>query len=69
LTKILEPIAKECTFSLKNTKEFKQRFLESIDSYDPKIHKRITVDIQQMYSNINVVRCVSIILDKIYSDP
>jgi hypothetical protein len=67
--KILEPIAKECTFSFKNTKEFKQRFLESIDSYDPNIHKILTIDIQQMYSNINVVRCVSIILEKIYSEP
>ena len=69
LKKILEPIAKECTFSFKNTKEFKQRFLESIDSYDPNIHKILTIDIQQMYSNINVVRCVSIILEKIYSEP
>ena len=40
-----------------------------MDSFDPKIHRIISVDIQQMYSSVNVIRCISIILDKIYSDP
>ena len=39
-----------------------------MDSFDPKIHRIISVDIQQMYSSVNVIRCISIILEKIYSD-
>ena len=37
--------------------------------YNSKIHKVISVDIQKMYSSINVIRCISIILEKVYSDP
>ena len=38
-------------------------------AFDHKIHRVITADICQMYSNVNVVRTISIILDKIYADP
>ena len=69
INKLLKPLLAECEFSLKNTKDFKQRFLEKIKNFDPKIHEVISIDIKQMYSSINVVRCVSIILEKIYSNP
>ena len=69
VNKLIKPLLEKCEFSLKNTKDFKQKFLEKSTNFDPKIHEVITIDIQQMYSNINVVRCVSFILEEIYSDP
>ena len=66
---LLKPIADECTYSIKNNRNFKQNFLNDRTKFDHKIHRVLCADITQMYSNINVVRCVSIILDKIYADP
>jgi hypothetical protein len=57
-------ISEECTFSLKNTKKFKSKFLEKIDCFDPKMNKVTSVDIQKMYSSINVIRCIAILLKK-----
>ena len=66
---LLKPIADECTYSIKNNKNLKQKFLNDRTKFDHEIHRVLCADITQMYSNINVVRCVSIILDKIYADP
>ena len=66
---LLKPISDECSFIIKNDKIFKEKFLNDRKKFDPKIHRVISADISQMYCNINVVRCVSIILDKIYADP
>lgn len=64
LKKLIKPLLNECEFSLKNTKHFKETFFTKIENFDPKIHRVIAIDIKQMYSSINVVRCVSIILEK-----
>jgi hypothetical protein len=41
--------------------------LKKIENFDPKFHCVIAIDIKQIYSSVNVVRCVSI-LEKICSD-
>ena len=69
LKTILKPISDECSYSVRNTKVFKERFLNDRKNFNPRIHKVICADICQMYSNVNVVRTVSIILDRIYSEP
>ena len=69
LKKVLKPISDECSYAVKNTKSLKERFLKDREKFDHRIHKVVCADICQMYSNVNVVRTVSIILDKIYSDP
>ena len=66
---LLKPIADEYSFLVKNTKEFKERFLNDRKNFDPAIHSVLTADIKQMYSNVNVVRCVSYILEKVYAYP
>ena len=66
---LLKPISEECNFSIKNNKTFKEKFLKDQKNFDHKIHRVLSADISQMYCNINVVRCVSIILDKVYGNP
>jgi hypothetical protein len=53
---------------IKNNKIFKEKFLNDRKNFDHKIHRVLSADISQMYCNINVVRCVSIILDKVYQN-
>ena len=55
--------------ALKIKKNSKNNFLEERSKFDPDTHGVVTVDVTQMYSNINVVRVVSIILEKIYAEP
>ena len=59
LNKLIKPLVKECEFSVKNTKEFKEIFSKKIENFDPKIHCVIAIDIKQMYFSGYVVRCVS----------
>ncbi len=58
---LLKPISDECSFIIKNEKIFKEKFLNDRKKFDPKILRVISADISQMYCNINLVRCVSII--------
>jgi hypothetical protein len=66
---LLKPISEECNFLIKNNKIFKENLLKDRKNFDHKIHRVISADISQMYSNINVVPCVSIIPDKMYENP
>ena len=59
----------QCEFSMRNQKLFKQKFSIDREKLNPDLHKVITVDVTKMYSSINVVRTVSIILDKNYESP
>ena len=65
---LLKPIADKCSFLVKHT-EFKERFLNDRNFFDPAIHRVMTVDIEQMHTYVNVVRCVSLILERIYTEP
>jgi hypothetical protein len=56
-------------FLVKNTKEFKKKILNDRKFFDPAIHRVITADIEQIYSNVNFVRCVYFILERIYTKP
>ena len=68
LKTLLQPLVEECEFSLTNQIEFKNQFLEDKVNFNPKIHQIISVDIERMYSNVNVPRTISYILDKIYEN-
>ena len=59
LKTLLQPLVDECEFSINNQIEFKNQFLEDKDNFNPKIHRVISVDIEQMYSNVNVPRTIS----------
>ena len=69
LKKFLKPLVNECSYSMKNTKTCKQKFLEDKKKFIPEQHSVISIDIQKMYGSMNVVRVISIILEKVYQDP
>ena len=69
LKKLLQPLVDECQYSINNQINFKTKFLEDKTKFDPKIHRVISVDIVSMYSNVNVPRTISYILDKIFENP
>ena len=65
----MQPLGSECKFSINNQLDFKNQFVLDKTKFHPKIHRAITIDIVQMYTNVNVARTISYILDKIYSNP
>ena len=69
LKTLLQPLVDECEYSIRNQKNFKKTFLQDRLKFNSQSHRVVTVDVTKMYSNINVVRVISIILDKIYANP
>ena len=69
IKELLQPLVLECEFAIDNQIAFKNKFLSDKEKFDPKIHRVISIDVEQMYSNVNVPRTISYILDKIYEDP
>ena len=69
LKKFLGPMIADCEYSMKSTKIHKQKFLADRKNFKFKEHIVVSIDIEKMYSSINVVRVISIILDKVYENP
>jgi uncharacterized protein YkuJ len=69
LKRFLKPLVNECSYSIKNTKLFKQNFIQDRTKFKFDEHTCISIDIQKMYSSINVVRVISVILNKVYENP
>ena len=69
LKTLLEPIAAECAYTVDNINDFKTKFLLDKVKFNENEHKILSVDVINMYSNVNVPRVVSYVLEKIYSQP
>ena len=69
LKKFLKPLISECEYSMKNTKMHKLKFLADKKIFKHNEHTVVSIDIEKMYSSINVVRVISIILEKVYENP
>ena len=69
LKKILEPIVAECNFAVDSLANFKEKFILDKVKFNESEHKVVSVDIVNMYNNVNVPRVISYILDKIYTEP
>ena len=65
---LIKPIVAECKFSIKSTKEFKDKILE-IESFDQNEYEIVSYDCIQLYTSINIDRVLKFILDKIYLEP
>ena len=66
---LIQPLVDECKFSINSTKEFSNHFKKIQFKLDSNLHEICSWDIKSMYSNININRVVSYIIDKIYVDP
>ena len=66
---IWEPIVAECTYAVRNLKEFKQKFNQNKIKFNQNEYKVVSVDVINMFNNVNVPRVISYILDKIYTQP
>ena len=69
LKKIIQPMAKECTFLVDDPKIFKERFLQDCPKFDEKIHEIVSFDAKSLYTSINTTRVISEILKTIYKNP
>ena len=70
LQKLIEPILKECTFLIDSPADFKERFLKDLPKFDPNIHTVVSFDARKLYkyTNVNVDRVFSHVLDCIYKN-
>ena len=66
---IIKPLISECEFSIASTKEFNSKFHNIQSKFDPNLHEVVSWDIKSMYSNINIDKVTSYIIDKIYIKP
>ena len=65
LKDILEPIASECSYTVESLKEFQTKFINEKIKFDQHEHKVVSVDVTNMYNNVNIPSVVSFILEKI----
>ena len=66
---LIQPIVDECEFAVDSLGDFKTKFLKEKTKFIEREHKLVSVDVVNMYNNVNVPRVISHILDKIYSNP
>ena len=69
IKELLAPIVLECEFSLDSLADFKQKFLFDKTKFNENEHRVLSVDIVNMYPNVNVPRTISFILDRIFEQP
>lgn len=69
LRPILEPLLKECSFLVDSQKSFQARFLVEKDKFIESEHELFSFDIVSMFTNVNITRTVSYILDMIFQNP
>ena len=69
IKELLAPIVSECNFSIDSLGDFEQKFFTDKNKFMEAEHKIITVDVINMYPNVNVPRTISYILDQIHLEP
>ena len=69
IKKLLEPLVAECEFAVDSLGDFKNKFLIDKIKFNQNDHKVVSVDVVNMYNNVNVPRVISHILNKLYSEP
>ena len=66
LHNLIKPIVKNCNFSIKSTKHFKNNFPKFSKKYSEIDHEIISIDCVSLYTSVNISRVVDHILDSIY---
>ena len=69
LLSIIRPIRDNCKFAAKSTGDFKAALLNHRYKFNHLEHEICSYDAQSLYTNINVNRVISYILDIIYKNP
>ena len=68
ILKIVSPLLKKCTFSLKSTKQFTEKFVVVAPKFTS-FYEVCTFDAKSLFTSINVPRVVDHIIEQIYNDP
>jgi len=66
LHNLIKPIVKNCKFSIKSTKHFKNNFPKFSKKFNEINHEIISIDCVSLYTSVNITRVVDHILDIIY---
>ena len=69
LQSVISKLVPHCIFSLKSTKDFKTQFEAHKHKFDPDKHCLVSFDAISLYTNVNVNRTVSWIINKLYENP
>ena len=69
LANIFEPLLTNCSFLVKSTQEFKEKFLAEKNNFNSQTDEIITLDIKSLYTSVNIPKVTDYIVDLIYRDP
>ena len=69
LKKFIDPILQEYTFLIDSPAKFKERLIQDTPKYNSRTHTVVSFDAKKLYTNVNVNRVVSHVLDCIYKTP
>ena len=69
LLNIILPIRDNCKYAVNSTDDFKTALLEHRHTFDQEYHEICSYHAQSLYTNININRTISYVLDEIYKNP
>ena len=69
LKKLIEPIAKKCSFLIDGPHMFKEKFLPKCKNFDSDKYEILSFDATKLYTSVNTNRVISEILKIIYKNP
>ena len=69
IQRIIKPLENLCTFSINSTKQFKNHFLETRDSFDTSVHEIVSIDAQKLYTSVNIELVIDEMIKEIYKSP
>ena len=58
-------IEKNFRYSLKSTKDFKEKFLKTSQNFDSEKYKVVSWDVSDLYTNIDVNFCIELLINQI----
>ena len=68
LLNLIQPLLKNCQYSISSTKEFKEKFGSIRDKFDPRQYEIVSYDAKSLFPSINLPRTVKHIIRQIYRD-
>ena len=69
ISKLLEPLRKNCTYAINSQIKFKTEFLKFQPDFDPETQEIFTLDVNSLFSNINNTRTINYILNEVFIAP
>ena len=61
-------IEQNSQYSLKTTKEFKDKFLKTSENFDSETYKVVSWDVTDLCTNIDVDFCIELLIDHIFDE-